>query len=195
MKEITWKKLSLEVFAKYGAYTNMINPSAPKLGAEPIEFFRDMIQSQLGTTPVASFGVCRVVKRPFVMDVSEYHDTCCETVLPLDGDILMHVASAVPDKEFPFDQAEVFFVPEGTICVLRPGVWHHAPYAYTTAVVNCLVALPERTYMNDCKVYQFPRGKHITIVGEAIDGEENIHEKKEVARRNRTGSHGNGFTK
>ena len=146
----------------------MINPSAPKLGAEPIEFFRDMVQSQLGTVPVASFGVCRVVKRPFVMDVSEYHDTCCEIVLPLDGDVLMHVAPAVPEKEFPFGSAEVFLVPRGTICCLRPGVWHHAPYAFGAAVVNCLVVLPERTYMNDCKVYQFPKDALMKIVGEGV---------------------------
>jgi ureidoglycolate lyase len=166
MKEITARKLSLEGFAKYGMYANMINPSAPKLGAEPIEFYRDMVQCQLGLSPVASFGVCRVVKRPFVMDVSEYHDTCCEAVLPLDGDILMHVAPAVPEKEFPFDQAEVFLVPKGTLCCLRPGVWHHAPYAVRTDVVNCLIALPERTYMNDCKVYAFPADRHMKIVGE-----------------------------
>lgn len=168
MKEITYKKLSLEGFAAFGTYSNMINPSAPKLGAEPIEFFRDMVQSQLGTVPVASFGVCRVLKRPFVMDVSEYHDTCCEIVLPLDGDVLMHVAPAGPEKEFPFDSAEVFLVPRGTICCLRPGVWHHAPYAFGAAVVNCLVALPERTYMNDCKVHQFPQDRHMKIVGEGV---------------------------
>lgn len=168
MREITWKKLSVEGFAKFGTYANMINPVWPRLGAEPIEFFRDMVQSQLGSAPVASFGVCRVVKRPFVMDVSEYHDTCCEIVLPQDGDVLMHVAPAVPEKEFPFDQAEVFLVPRGTICCLRPGVWHHAPFAFGTGVVNCLVALPERTYMNDCKVYTFPADKHMKIVGEGV---------------------------
>jgi ureidoglycolate lyase len=168
MKEIAYKKLSLEGFSIFGTYANMLNPSAPKLGAEPIEFFRDMVQSQLGTVPVASFGVCRVVKRPFVMDVSEYHDTCCEIVLPLDGDVLMHVAPAVPEKEFPFGSAEVFLVPRGTICCLRPGVWHHAPYAFGAAVVNCLVVLPERTYMNDCKVYQFPKDALMKIVGEGV---------------------------
>jgi len=168
MKEIAYKKLSLEGFAVFGTYANMINPSAPKLGAEPIEFYRDMVQSQLGTVPVASFGVCRVVKRPFVMDVSEYHDTCCEIVLPLDGDVLLHVAPAVPEKEFPFDSAEVFLVPRGTICCLRPGVWHHAPYAFGTTVVNCLIALPERTYNNDCKVYQFPKDAQMKIVGEGV---------------------------
>lgn len=168
MKEISYKKLSVEGFAKFGSYANTINPSGPRLGAEPIEFFRDMVQSQLGTTPVVSFGVCRVVKRPFVLDVSEYHDTCCEIILPIEGDILMHVAPAVPEKEFPFDQAEVFLVPMGTICCLRPGVWHHAPYALCTDVVNCLIALPERTYMNDCKVYCFPADRHMRIVGDGV---------------------------
>jgi ureidoglycolate lyase len=166
VKEITWKKLGVAEFAKFGTFTTMLDPAALKLGAEPIEFFRDMAQACLGVVPQASYGVCRVVKRPFVMDVSEYHDTCCETVLPLDGDVLMHVAPAVPEKEFPFEQAEVFLVPRGTLVVLRPGVWHHAPYAYRCDRVNCLVVLPERTYHNDCTVYSFPAGRQMQIVGD-----------------------------
>jgi ureidoglycolate lyase len=166
MKEIPWKRLSTDGFAKYGSYANMINPSTPKLGAEPIEFYRDMVQSGIGSVPAASFSVCRVVSRPFVIDVSEYHDSCCEIALPLDGDVLMHVAPAGPEKEFPFDKAEVFLVPKGTIACLRPGVWHHAPYAFKCSCVNCLIVLPERTYMNDCKVYPFPADRHIQITGE-----------------------------
>lgn len=169
MRTIRWRKLDVEAFARYGAFASMIDPVWPKLGAEPIEFYRDMVQSQLGTSPVASFGVCRVAKRPLVLDVSEYHDTCCEIVLPLDGNVLMHVAPAVPEKEFPFDSVEVFFVPRGTICCLRPGVWHHAPFALESRVVNCLVALPERTYVNDCKVYQFPADRHLAVSTEGLD--------------------------
>jgi ureidoglycolate lyase len=168
MRSLSFQPLSREAFEKYGSYAAMINPAGPKIGAEPIEFFRDMVQSQLGAVPVASFGVCRVVKRPFVLDVSEYHDTCCEILLPLDGPVLMHVAPAVAGREFPFEQAEAFLVPRGTICCLRPGVWHHAPFALETQVVNCLVALPERTYMNDCKVYEFPPDRRITLTGKGI---------------------------
>ncbi|MGA2480585.1 MAG: ureidoglycolate lyase [Spirochaetia bacterium] len=166
MKEIAWKKLGLSEFAKYGTFATMLDPSTPKLGAEPIEFFRDMVQAGLGVVPQASYGVCRVLKRPFVIDVSEYHDTCCETMLPLDGDVLMHVAPAVPEKEFPFEQAEVFLVPRGTLVCLRPGVWHHAAYAWKCERVNCLIVLPERTYNNDCTVYSFPAGRQMQIVGD-----------------------------
>jgi len=165
MKEIAWKRISAESFAKYGSYAAMINPSGPHLGAKPIEFFRDMVQSTLGTAPIASFGVCRVVKRPFVLDVSEYHNQCCEIVLPLDSDVLMHVAPAGPQEEFPFDDAEVFLVPRGTLACLRPGVWHHAPFAYGADVANCLIQLAERTYYNDCTVWEFPPDKHVRITG------------------------------
>ncbi len=168
MKEITYSKLTREGFARYGTYAAMIDPQWPKIGAPPIEFYRDMVQTGLGSATTASFGVCRVEKRPFVMDVSEYHNGCCEVILPLDGDVLMHVAPAVPEKEFPFDQAEVFLVPRGTLCCLRPGVWHHAPYALAAGAVNCLILLPERTYMNDCTVYPFPAAKALKIVGQGI---------------------------
>jgi ureidoglycolate lyase len=168
MKELRYQKLSIEGFAKFGSYANMINPSGPHLGSEPIEFYRDMLQSGLGQDTLASFGICRVTKRPFVMDVSEFHDLSCEAVLPLDGDILMHVAPAGPEKEFPFDLAEVFLVPQGTLAVLRPGVWHHAPYAFQCDCVNCLIVLPERTYVRDCKVYEFPADRHLKIVGDGL---------------------------
>ena len=106
------------------------------------------------------------MRRPLVLDVSEYHNTTCEIVLPLDGDILMHTAVAIPEKEFPFDLVEVFFVPKGSVVCLRPGVWHHAPFAYRSDCVNCMIALPERTYMNDCVVFPFPADKHIAVTGD-----------------------------
>jgi ureidoglycolate lyase len=168
MKELVYRALSIEGFSKYGQYANMINPSAPKIGAEPIEFYRDMAQSGLGAVPVASLSVCRVLKRPFVIDVSEYHNFCCETVLPLDGDVLLHVAPAGSEKEFPFDQAEVFLVPRGTLVVLRPGVWHHAPYAVGCDCVNCLIILAERTYVNDCIVCPLSEDRRVRITGKGI---------------------------
>lgn len=166
MREVTYKRLTLEGFAKYGSWANMVSASGPCIGASPIEYYRDIVQSSLGAIPVVSFGICRVQTRPFIMDISEFHDACCEVVLPLDGDVLMHVAPAVPQAEFPFDQAEVFLVPRGTILVLRPGVWHHAPFAFRSDCVNCLIGLPERTYVNDCTMWPFPAERYLRIVGE-----------------------------
>jgi len=134
----------------------MINPQAEKLGAEPIEFYRDMVGLDLGSRTIASFSTCRVCKRPPVVDITEFHNGTGEGVLPLDADVLIHVAPATPVGEVPLDRVEIFRVPKGTFVALHPGVWHHAPFAYNADVANVLIVLPERTYAIDCHVTEIP---------------------------------------
>jgi hypothetical protein len=78
----------------------------------------------------------------------------------------MHVAPAGPALEFPASSAEVFLVPRGTLLCIRPGVWHHAPFAFGSDIVNCLIVLSERTYKNDCTLYQIPSESRVRITGE-----------------------------
>ena len=163
MRRIDFKPLTVEGFAKYGTFANMINPDTPKIGAAPIEFYRDMVQSTLGNKTSPSFSVCRVTKREPVVNVSEFHNHCGEIVMPIDGDIVMHLGPATPDAEVPVDDIEIFHVPKGTLCCLKPGTWHHAPYAYKSECVNCLIVLPERTYATDCTVVEIPPEKHLYI--------------------------------
>ncbi len=169
MREISCKKLEPESFGRFGSYANMLDPEANNppsfhLGAAPIEFFRDMLQSGLGADSVASFGVCRVFPRPLVVDASEYHDAACEALMPIDGDVIIHVAPAVPGAAFPGAAAEAYLVPRGTMVVLRPGVWHHGPFALGAGSVSCLVALPERLYARDCREVALPEGERIKIL-------------------------------
>ena len=159
------RELTPENFSQYGAFVDMLNPSTTVIGEEPIEFFRDMIQLDLGGNSIASFSICRVLKRRPVVDVTEYHSACGEGVLALDGDILIHVAVATPTDEVPEDRIEIFRVPKGTFVALKPGVWHHAPIAHGCDSVNTLVVLPERTYANDCIVYDIPEDDQVQIKG------------------------------
>ncbi len=152
MRKEKVRELALESFARYGSFANMVNPQAEKLGAEPIEFYRDMVQFDLGSRTIASFSTCRVCKRPPVVDITEFHNGTGEGVLPLDADILIHVGPATPVGEVPLDRIEIFRVPKGTFVSLHPGVWHHAPFAYNTDIANVLIVLPERTYAIDCHV-------------------------------------------
>jgi ureidoglycolate lyase len=117
----------------------------------------------LGQTNQAAFSVTRIQKRDFIIDAMECHANTGEGVLPLDGDILVHVAPASQKENVPMDEIEVFRVPKGTLLTLRPGVWHCAPYAVNTDVVDVLVVLPERTYANDCYFYPVPKEKQLKI--------------------------------
>lgn len=163
MRKAKVKELTLESFRPYGDFANLINPKAPKIGEAPIEFFRDMVQLPLGGAASASFSVCRVQKRPAVVDVTEYHTACGEGTLPLDADCLIHVAPATPNGVVPLDAVEIFRVPKGTFVALKPGVWHHAPFAVNSKCVNVLIVLPERTYANDCVVVPIEPANQVAV--------------------------------
>jgi ureidoglycolate lyase len=164
MKKVKVQELSVESFLPFGSYANLIDPDAEKLGAPPIEFFRDMVVQDLGGATSASFSTCRVEKRDPVIDVTEYHSTCGEGMLPLDCDILIHVGPASPsDGTVPLDKIKVFKVPKGTMVVVRPGVWHHAPFVVDGDAANVLIVLPERTYANDCIVVELSEANHISV--------------------------------
>ncbi len=165
MKLVAFKELSLEGFLPYGAYVNLINPSTEKIGEEPIEFYRDMALLGLGGNTSVSFSICHVLKREPVINVIEYHTACGEGILPIDGDVLIHVAPATPNGVAPFDRIEVFRAPKGTLVTIKPGVWHHAPFAYQCDIVNTLIVLPERTYAHDCIVVEIPESEHLKIEG------------------------------
>jgi len=164
MKKVKVEELTVEGFLPFGLYANLIDPSAEKLGAPPIEFFRDMVVQDLGGASLASFSTCRVEKRDPVIDVTEYHSSCGEGMLPLDGDILIHVGPASPaDGTVPLDKIKIFRVPKGTMVVVRPGVWHHAPFVVDGDAANVLIVLPERTYANDCIVVELNEAERIRV--------------------------------
>ena len=46
---------------------------------------------------------------------------------------------------------------------LRPGVWHHAPFAHGQDCVSVLIALAERTYATDCEVCEIAEGERTRL--------------------------------
>jgi ureidoglycolate lyase len=163
MREIKARELTMEGFAPYGTFANMIDPPEAVEGRGPVAFIPDMAQLNLGQTGIASFSVCRVLKRPNVVDTVEMHRSCGEGILPLDADILIHVGRPTFNGMVPLDTLEAFRVPKGTFVALRRGVWHFAPYALNGDVANVVIVLPERTYADDCYVYPMPEDKQVKI--------------------------------
>ena len=162
-KTLTVESLTADAFGPFGFFASMIDPAATVIVKKPIEFYRDMLQLDLGGANIASLSVCRVEPRPAVVDVTEYHSYCGEGILPLDNDVVIHVGPACPDEELPLEQFRAFAVPKGTLVVLRPGVWHHAPMTMNAKPANVLIILPERTYANDCTVVNLPKTQRLTV--------------------------------
>jgi len=154
----------MDGFLPFGSYADMVEPDTQKFGSPPIEFFRDMIQQDLGGESSVSFSTCRVERREPIIDVSEHHSKTAEGLMPLDNDVLIHVGPAVPGgAAVPLDEIRVFIVPKGTFVVLKRGVWHHAPFAFNSDLACILVVLPERAYANDCTVVESEEPDYIRI--------------------------------
>ena len=165
MKTVAVQPLSPAKFNRYGSYAMMIDPCADATGPKdaPIVFFRDMVQQELfGANP--SFSTCRMTERPLVIDAGEYHNHTCEVSMPMDNDALVWVAPAGAETgRVPVEQIEVFYVPKGTLLMIRPGVWHHAAFSVNRKPVNVLIVLPERGYLNDCHGAAIPKSEQRKI--------------------------------
>jgi ureidoglycolate lyase len=98
MKTVPVETLTRESFSEFGSFRDMLNPMSEKLGAPPVELFRDMLAQSLGVFSSASYSNCRVEPRAFVIDSSEHHNATMEMLMPLDGDTLMHFAPAFLPK-------------------------------------------------------------------------------------------------
>ncbi len=149
MKTIKPADLTWEEFFPYGYFAKMQNPGTIHFGSPSVKFYRDIIQLPVFHMTNVSFSICKIEKRDFVIQKIECHSQCYEGILPMDGDVLIHVAHATQNNVHPYDDIKVFLVPQYTMVVLKAGVWHHAPFAINSTV-NALIILPERTYANDC---------------------------------------------
>jgi ureidoglycolate lyase len=150
-------------FAPFGQYASLTGADGPHLGAAPIVFYRDQLPLETGGKS-PTFATCRVEPRDFVIDTMEYHSSTGEGILPLDGDVLVQVAPATATgAPYPEDEVRVFRVPRGTMLAIRPGVWHHAPFALGSEAVNVLIVLPERTYANDTRVLELSETQRARI--------------------------------
>jgi len=158
MRKIKAQKLTKEAFAPFGSYYNLTKPEGPHLGS----FYHDPVRNPVsGSIPMAFSSLVTEKPDKMIIDSAEYHNTTGEVILPLDGDVIVHVAP--PSKDPVPEETKAFTVPCGTVVRLHVGVWHLAPFSLegTTHVMICL---PERTYFNDCTVVNYKEEEKIEVV-------------------------------
>lgn len=162
MRTVTVEPLTLEAFAPFGQFYAMNEPQGYALCGELHRFFPDRVvadsQHRIGFSPI-------LVKKPEKMIVTqqEYHTTTWEMILPLNDDIILHVAPAsggTPVTEL----AKAFLVPKNTLVKLNSAVWHLAPLPANVEELAAVIVLPECTYANDCTVVDLTPEQQFEIV-------------------------------
>jgi ureidoglycolate lyase len=150
MRKIKAQLISKENFSPYGTFSAMIEPSGNHLGS----FYHDRVMFPVsGNVPFAFSALVSEKPEKMIITAAEYHNYTGEGVLPLDDDVVIHVA---PPSNKPVPElTEAFIVPRGTFVHLNTGVWHMAALPIHKDKVHVLIALPERTYFNDCTVVEY----------------------------------------
>mgnify|MGYP003476168206 CR=1 FL=1 len=97
-----------------------------------------------------------------IITQQEYHTTTWEMIMPLNDDMILHVAE--PSAGNPItDKTKAFLVPKNTMVKMNACVWHLAPLPLNDESLTALIVLPECTYMNDCIVVDLKEDEQFII--------------------------------
>ena len=161
MKTVKVENLTKEAFAPYGEFYAMDKPDGHALCGEIHCFYPDRVTAYQGHN--VGFSAI-TVKKPEKMLITqvEYHTTTAELIMPLSGDMILHVAE--PSAGTPItEKTKAFLVPKNTLIKMKAGVWHLAPLPAEDDVLAALIVLPECTYMNDCTVVDLKEEEQFII--------------------------------
>lgn len=161
MKIIKAQRLTKKDFAPFGEYYSYTQPDGYPLCGEIHKFYPDRVLANA----CGNVGFSAIeVKKPEKMVITqiEYHTTTCELIMPLNDDMILHVAEPSAGKPIT-DLTKAFIVPKNTLVKMNACVWHLAPLPKSKDKLNALIILPECTYMNDCKVVDLSKDEQFVI--------------------------------
>lgn len=162
MKQIKAVPITHENFAPFGQFYTMADPKGYALCGEIHKFFPDRLTASanhnVGYSPI-------LVKKPERMIISavEYHTTTWEIIMPLNDDMVLHVAPASAGTPVP-DLAQAFIVPKNTLVKINAAIWHLAPLPKSADELCAMIILPECTYANDCTVVPLKEEEQFEII-------------------------------
>ena len=162
MRIIQAEPLTQEAFAPFGQFYSMETPAGYALCGELHQFFPDRLTAdsnhRVGYSPI-------LVKKPekMVITQQEYHTTTWEMILPLDDDMILHVAPASAGTPVTH-LAKAFLVPKHTLVKMNAAIWHLAPLPASREQLTAMIILPVCTYANDCTVVNLTPEQQFEIV-------------------------------
>lgn len=162
MRKIQVEALTPQAFAPFGTYADVMNPTGPSLSGQFHTFYRDSSRYFSNFQLPVGFSTLTVKNHGLAVDAVEYHTCCCEALMPVNDDAILHVtpAGGAPDTSL----TKAFLVPKGTIVSLYPGVYHLTPLPKSEPVLHALVVLPERAYANDFALVELAEADRFEMV-------------------------------
>jgi ureidoglycolate hydrolase len=155
--EVAAQELSTSRFAPFGEIVD--SPShEPDASGPGWSWWAERTRLPVNDRPYA-VGYLKLEPVPTEFDWAERHLATVEMIVPTCGDCLVHVAPPNPlnqlDRGPRLEEFQAFRMHQGQAIILKPGVWHAAPFAIREDA-SVLVFLLENTGRDDTRVVRFP---------------------------------------
>jgi ureidoglycolate lyase len=156
--------LSAESFAPFGQIVTQ--PAAePMVTLEGLEYWGDLAQFP-DVGDAIGIGYATLRRRPLVQNCAERHMWTSEVFVPLGGDMVVVVGPPEhinePERLPPLDRFAAFRVAQGQAILMKPGVWHWAPFPLVEQM-SFLVFVRQGTAQTDVTISDFPNGATLEI--------------------------------
>lgn len=86
-----------------------------------------------------SFGVLESYPGPLVAVNMERHTRTTETIIPLDGEIILVLCPPTEEARADLDSVAAFRIPAGKAVTLKAGTWHYVPLVADRTVKTMIV--------------------------------------------------------
>jgi ureidoglycolate hydrolase len=149
-------------FAEYGRIVT-VGERKPDGEGKDFLFWGNLEELQCG---IVSIGIVESVPQEVLVCPSlEKHDGTTETLIPVDGDIILVLALSRTDNPESVDRESVraVLVRQGDALTLLPSVWHYAPMVRGDHEVKTYVLFKKDTLAKDLSKVEYEREEQIRV--------------------------------
>lgn len=109
-----------------------------------------------------SFGILESYPGPLVAVNMERHTRTTETIIPLDGEIILVLCPPSDEARADLDSVAAFRIPAGKAVTLKPGTWHYVPMV-AERTVKTMIVFRAGTPDEDLFVDEIEQERHRTV--------------------------------
>lgn len=162
MRKIVAEKLTQNAFAQFGCFYDFSSPGGYPIEGTAEKFYPDRLLGYMNGC-VGFSGITVKKAERIIIEKIEYHTTSCEIMMPLNDDMIFHVAP-ITNGKIVTELTHAFVVPRNTLIKFNAGVWHMCPFPVNADELKALIILPAGIYMNDCHVRELSEEEKFEII-------------------------------
>jgi ureidoglycolate hydrolase len=157
-------------FKKYGSVISLQDTvkTQPALTEKNFEWWGRL--EVLGSPEGFEVGILRLKVNELVISKMERHKNTQEILIPIDGKFIMPVSCHKGESNLlPPEEVKAFYIDKGQIMILKPGIWHCAPFPLKDNI-STFILFQQGTVKNDLEFRDLKNSSEIVFIQRPAPG-------------------------